>query len=71
MISSKNKKILFASESKQSIITVFFSSPEHAQGELLGSCDVHRLYTCGRPRRSSVNFLLENTLEGTVLIAST
>ena len=33
----------------------FFSSPELAQGELLGYRDVRR--TCGRPRRPSVNFL--------------
>ena len=46
-----------------------FSSPEYAQGELLGSCDVRR--TCGRPRRPSVNCLLVLTLETTVLIGST
>ena len=34
---------------------VFFSSPELAQGKLLGYRDVRR--TCGRPRRPSVNFL--------------
>ena len=37
---------------------LIFSSPELAQGELLGYCDVRR--TCGRPRRTrrpSVNFL--------------
>ena len=28
------------------LFCTFFSSPEHAQGELLGSCDVHP--TCGR-----------------------
>ena len=33
----------------------FFSSPELAQGELLGYRDVR--CTCGRPRRSFVNFL--------------
>ena len=46
-----------------------FSSPEHAQGELLGYCDVHR--TCGRPRCLSLNVLLVYTLEGTVLTRST
>ena len=47
------------------------SSPELAEGELLGYRDVRR--TCGRPRRTkrpSVNFQLVYTLEGTVLIQS-
>ena len=41
-----------------------FSSPEHAQGELLGYCDVRP--TCGRQRLPRL--LLVYTLEGTVLI---
>ena len=48
---------------------LIFSSPEHAQGELLEYSDVHR--TCGRPRCPSVNFLLVYTPEGTVPIGST
>ena len=36
---------------------LFISSPELAQGELLGYRDVRRPSYIGRPRRPSVNFL--------------
>lgn len=51
------------------LLLFLFSSPEHAHGELLGSCDVPR--TCGRPSCPSVKFLLVFTQEGTVFIRST
>ena len=63
-------KLVFEAPNKNCSRQHFLArSPEHAQGELLGSCDVRR--KCGRLRRPSVNLLLVYTLEGTVLIRST
>ena len=48
---------------------IFSSSPEHAEGEHLGLCDVR--HARERPRRLRVNLLLVYTLVGTVLIGYT